>query len=281
MNNTLKAKNCNIGDSVKIINAGAGAYGANHLTGVIIGSKGILEERVSGLNKRDLHVLVKISDNHIWRISNNADLLMIKRASNHKEYKLIVNDDDKVIVLLDKEGNKGFSKCMSGDKFDLGFGVSLAKARLENDKDEIDRLMKLDKLKDKGMTIGKLNLKLDVSFDEDIIKDRVEKTILELNDKFDKIKEDAIEGFRKSVIDSLKIGVRNGLDDLKVGDKVLIRNDLARGNYGDSKLWRNASMVNFSGCQATVVKLLSEGRFRIDVDNGDWKWNSDMLSKKL
>lgn len=64
---------------------------------------------------------------------------MVNKTVQSQQYKLIHND--KAIILIDNDGRKGIAKCTKGDEFDFTFGVALAKAKLEGDKDEIERLI--------------------------------------------------------------------------------------------------------------------------------------------
>lgn len=67
-----------------------------------------------------------------------------------------------------------------------------------------------------------------------------------------------------------------------VGDRVKVRNDLKideahsgdNGNYKDSFV---SDMSNYTGKVVTISEVISEGRYSIEEDEGDWNWVDDMF----
>lgn len=71
----------------------------------------------------------------------------------------------------------------------------------------------------------------------------------------------------------------------KVGDKVLIRDDLLEDEtyYDDDEIYHdtvNDSMVLFGGQIATITSITSTG-YRINLDNSRWNWMDDMFNGKV
>ena len=68
-----------------------------------------------------------------------------------------------------------------------------------------------------------------------------------------------------------------------IGQKVIIRKDLSEdrryynvnGGYNDIA---NDSMVNLAGQVATIIAVVSNARYRIDLDNNRWSWTDGMFS---
>ena len=63
----------------------------------------------------------------------------------------------------------------------------------------------------------------------------------------------------------------------KVGDRVRIRKDLKSGrDWG--LLCCNYEMEVLAGKEATIIEVfLCYGCYKLDIDNGDWYWNDEML----
>lgn len=68
----------------------------------------------------------------------------------------------------------------------------------------------------------------------------------------------------------------------KVGDKVLIRDDLVVDEEYDECLFVSP-MAKGRGKQAKIIKMRtltttpSKIRYRLDIDNGKWSWSAPML----
>ena len=72
-----------------------------------------------------------------------------------------------------------------------------------------------------------------------------------------------------------------GICSFDVGERVVIRQDLKHEQYGG--LYCNAIMISYRGKEATIVKRFRNRKFDgeyeyyIDVDNGKFLWNDEML----
>jgi len=64
----------------------------------------------------------------------------------------------------------------------------------------------------------------------------------------------------------------------KVGDKVRIRTDLS----SDMKCLSgfNEIMNNYSGETATITYVYDPNVYNIDIDGGEWSWNSEMFENR-
>ena len=64
----------------------------------------------------------------------------------------------------------------------------------------------------------------------------------------------------------------------KVGDKVLIRDDLVVNEEYDECVFVS-SMANGRGKQAKIqqIRVSPKRRYRLDIDNGTWLWSDPML----
>lgn len=64
----------------------------------------------------------------------------------------------------------------------------------------------------------------------------------------------------------------------KVGDKVLIRDDLVVDEAYDECVFVS-SMANGRGKQAKIqqIRVSPKRRYRLDIDNGTWSWSDPML----
>lgn len=105
--------------------------------------------------------------------SFSKDIVEFNGFSIHNEYKLIVNENKKTVLLIDKFDNKGKAKCCNADEFNLGFGVELAKARLDGDKDKAERLL------EKSNNKNKSKFTLDVKVDSEKLESDVRNAIYE------------------------------------------------------------------------------------------------------
>lgn len=68
--------------------------------------------------------------------------------------------------------------------------------------------------------------------------------------------------------------------ELKIGDKVKIRNDLIVGNCYDGGCCYVEAMCKYHGV-ATITRIefpTSCTRYVLDIDNGDWYWSPSMLN---
>lgn len=71
----------------------------------------------------------------------------------------------------------------------------------------------------------------------------------------------------------------------KVGDKVLIRDDLLVDEtyFDDNNMHNdvaNEDMVELAGQIATIIRLTATG-YRINLDNDRWNWMDDMFDGKV
>lgn len=63
---------------------------------------------------------------------------------------------------------------------------------------------------------------------------------------------------------------------LKAGDTVTVRKDLKTGWYGAELVV--PEMLDYKGITTSVKKIYSDGT--IAIDNGIWKWTSEMFEEK-
>ena len=68
----------------------------------------------------------------------------------------------------------------------------------------------------------------------------------------------------------------------KVGDRVIVREDLHTGNYEtELPVWWPCEvvrgMLTFAGQTATITEVCGSGRYSIDLDGGNWYWVSGMF----
>ncbi|BCF74600.1 hypothetical protein phiM1EF2_023 [Enterococcus phage phiM1EF2] len=63
---------------------------------------------------------------------------------------------------------------------------------------------------------------------------------------------------------------------LKVGDTVTVRKDLKTGWYGAELVV--PEMIDYKGITTSVKKIYSDGT--VAIDNGIWKWTSEMFEEK-
>ena len=68
----------------------------------------------------------------------------------------------------------------------------------------------------------------------------------------------------------------------KVGDRVRIKplsyyNKLPKDAFGDASMFTAA--MSYYCRRRAVITSLSDGFYRLDIDNGYWKWSDGMLSK--
>jgi len=70
---------------------------------------------------------------------------------------------------------------------------------------------------------------------------------------------------------------------LEIGSKIIIRNDLiARCSYDG--VYCNTRMINYCGKKTIIKSILkntsgAHNNYRLDIDNGSWTWNKNMLKK--
>ena len=197
-----------------------------------------------------------------------------KPLPKYKVYKLLVDEENNDIILIDNNKNKGESKCLPIDDFDLGFGVDLAKARLDDNKDEIKRLLEISHNK------GKLAAKVNVNFKFD--KESLEKLDKEISKELDKVKESVIQ----SLIDNLEIKTieNDGLDNLKVGDTVLIKKNLKLGFEMNKYDGVTVVQPMLKGCEkySKIIKLLEgNNRYVLDICDGIYTWTKEMFESKM
>lgn len=73
----LKAKECDIGDRIKILNSGEGALGADDKTGVIVAYSVVNTE---GLGPGKPGIKVKLDgSSSVWKISKEADVKILQK----------------------------------------------------------------------------------------------------------------------------------------------------------------------------------------------------------
>lgn len=63
---------------------------------------------------------------------------------------------------------------------------------------------------------------------------------------------------------------------LKAGDTVTVRKDLKTGWYGAELVV--PEMIDYKGITTSVKKIYSDGT--VAIDNGIWKWTSEMFEEK-
>lgn len=64
--------------------------------------------------------------------------------------------------------------------------------------------------------------------------------------------------------------------NLKAGDTVTVRKDLKTGWYGAELVV--PEMIDYKGITTSVKKIYSDGT--VAIDNGIWKWTSEMFEEK-
>ena len=141
-----------VGDKIKIINAGSGAYGANGSIGVVTN-----EPSEHGLSRLDCGFNVKILDtDEVWKVSVNGEYEVLsyhrrKRISG-AECVLFTFDGNKTTAKLTENNKVGETIKSKEDENDdkIAMIISLAKA-LELEKDKIDGIVEVlfDKVKEK------------------------------------------------------------------------------------------------------------------------------------
>lgn len=66
---------------------------------------------------------------------------------------------------------------------------------------------------------------------------------------------------------------------LRKGDKVKIREDLERGQYGADVVI--GSMFEYRGKEARIKEVIADGeKCRLDVDDGTWNWTEEMFENR-
>ena len=70
------------------------------------------------------------------------------------------------------------------------------------------------------------------------------------------------------------------MKNLKVGDKVKIKQDLVLGKFYNDCMY-TADMVKYAGKVATITNVFhdseTEVNYKLDIDKGKWFWDSEML----
>ena len=71
--------------------------------------------------------------------------------------------------------------------------------------------------------------------------------------------------------------IANGIMRYSIGDRVVVtRSELPAQCYntgkGDIKLYWNSKMNQYCGRVVTIRRVLKNGRYRIDEDEGYWMW---------
>ena len=70
------------------------------------------------------------------------------------------------------------------------------------------------------------------------------------------------------------------MKNLKVGDKVKIKQDLVFGKFYNDCMY-TADMVKYAGKVATITNVFhdseTEVNYKLDIDKGKWFWDSEML----
>lgn len=132
MKNIVNGNKLRVGDRIRVINAGVGAFGANDHIGTIIDNVPV-GTKPSGLGRGDNTILIKLDkptvfrNNVYWGLSKNGLYEIIERPRRKKFFEIdviIKNDSTKVVI-----GNKvGASKCKEEDSFNEAYGIILAVA---------------------------------------------------------------------------------------------------------------------------------------------------------
>ena len=70
------------------------------------------------------------------------------------------------------------------------------------------------------------------------------------------------------------------MKNLKVGDKVKIKQDLVFGKFYNDCMY-TADMVKYAGKVATITNVFhdseTEVNYKLDIDKGKWFWDSEMI----
>ena len=160
--NIVSGHKLKVGDRVRVVDATAGAYGANGKIGTVVavtneGFSGrifveklpVREEEVSGLdifNPRKT-IIIKLDNpagmivkNHYWRVGAEGEYELLSPRKKHFDIDVVMKGDiTKVIVEDDKVG---ISRCNTEDKFNEAYGVILAIARAYKfDKEKMEAIV--------------------------------------------------------------------------------------------------------------------------------------------
>ena len=161
MGRIVTGKKLKVGDRIKVINAGMGAYGANNKMATVVGTvpRG---KRVSGLSSYNIGVMIKLDNPHedfhtvYWKVNLHGEYEVLSEKKLNIDADILIKGSKTKVVIGDKVGE---ARCnLIEDKFNEAYGIILAVARaykLDNEKfqgivdalyDDVKRIEEYDTL---------------------------------------------------------------------------------------------------------------------------------------